>query len=152
MQFAWALCEAVDFFGVGEGPIFVVDMLAFLRYVCVIGIFMSVGISCDPAQTVERMNAVYRLDLEAIVRRGYIRALVDNNSTSYFIYRGRAMGYEYELLQLLAKQLNVKLKITVTNGIDHAIQQLQAGEGDILAFPLTINKPRKELIAFTQPQ
>ncbi len=128
-----------------------VGMLAFLRYVCVIGIFMSVGISCDPAQTAARMKPVYQLDLEAIVRRGYIRALVDNNSTSYFIYRGRAMGYEYELLQLLAKQLNVKLKITVTNGVDRAIQQLQAGEGDILAFPLTINKPRKEFIAFTQP-
>lgn len=61
------------------------------------------------------------------------------------------MGYEYELLQQLAKQLKVKLKIKVTTGVERAIEQLNAGEGDILAFPLTINKPRKEWITFSRP-
>lgn len=91
------------------------------------------------------------LDLEAIKSRGYINALVDNNSTSYFIYKGVPMGYEYELLHLFAKELGVELRIKVTSGIERAIEQLNQGEGDILAFPLTISKDRKKYIRFTKP-
>jgi len=91
------------------------------------------------------------VDLDAIKKRGYINVLVDNNSTSYFIYKGVPMGYEYELLQFLAKELEVELKIKVTSGIERAIEQLNSGEGDILAFPLTINKERKKYITFTKP-
>jgi membrane-bound lytic murein transglycosylase F len=61
-----------------------------------------------------------KIDLDDIVKRGYITALVDNNSFSYFIYKGHPMGYEYELLRLLAKQLKVGLKIKVTSGVEHA--------------------------------
>ncbi len=93
---------------------------------------------------------VVEIDLEAIRARGYLNALVDNNSTSYFIYKGVPMGYEYELLQLLAKELGVGLKIKVTSGIERAIEQLNRGEGDILAFPLTINKERKKFVTFTK--
>ena len=53
------------------------------------------------------------------------------------------MGYEYELLRLLAKQLKVGLKIRVTSGVEHAFEQLNSGEGDIVAFPLTITKAQK---------
>ena len=61
------------------------------------------------------------------------------------------MGYEYELLTLLAKQLNVDLKIKVTSGVEKGIVQLNSGEGDILAFPLTITKERTQYVNFTQP-
>lgn len=91
------------------------------------------------------------VDLAAIKKRGYINALVDNNSISYFIYKGHPMGYEYELLQLLAKHLDVALKIKVTSGVEPAIRQLNEGEGDIIAFPLTINKARRKLVTFTRP-
>ncbi len=92
-----------------------------------------------------------QLDLDAIVKRGYINALVDNNSISYFIYKGHPMGYEYELLKLLAEHLNVDLKIKVTSGIERAIEQLNSGEGDIIAFPLAITKPLKTSVSFTYP-
>lgn len=90
-------------------------------------------------------------DLKAIKKRGYLIALVDNNSISYLIYKGQAMGYEYELLTLLAKELHVSLKVKVTSGVENAIDQLNNGLGDILAFPLTINKSRKQFVNFTRP-
>jgi membrane-bound lytic murein transglycosylase F len=93
-----------------------------------------------------------QIDLEAIKKRGYLNALVDNNSTSYFIYKGVPMGYEFELLELFAKELGVGLKIKVTSGIERAIEQLNSGEGDILAFPMTVNKERKKYITFTKAQ
>src|SRR5690606_13942027 len=91
------------------------------------------------------------VDLDSILRRGYISALVDNNSISYFIYKGEPMGYDYELLKLFADHLNVDLKINVTKGIGAAIDKLNKGEGDILAYPMTITKHRKQFISFTRP-
>src|SRR5262245_38945563 len=88
-------------------------------------------------------------DLDAIKKRGVLTALVDNNSFSYFIYKGRPMGYEYELLKLLAKHLNVDLKIKVISGVDNGISQLNDGGGDILAFPLTVTKERTGYVNFT---
>ena len=43
------------------------------------------------------------LDLAQIRQRGFLRAIVDNNSISYFIYRGQTMGFEYELLQEIGR-------------------------------------------------
>jgi len=88
-------------------------------------------------------------DLEAIRKRGYLEALVDNNSVSYFIYKGRSMGYEYELLQRLASELKVELKIKLITGIEEAIDKLNRGEGDVIAFPLTITKERTQYVSFT---
>ncbi len=128
-------------------------MLARARYFLTITIVLSLCFSCNNAEKDNsNLNPAVSIDLDAIVKRGYITALVDNNSVSYFIYKGRPMGYEYELLQLLAKSLKVDLRIKITSGVERAIQQVNKGEGDILAFPLSINKSRKERLAFTRPQ
>lgn len=91
------------------------------------------------------------IDLEAIRERGYLTALIDNTSISYFIYKGRTMGFEYELLKRLADYLKVSLKIKLVAGIEQAYDLLNKGEGDILAFPLAITEERKEFLSFTDP-
>ncbi len=127
-------------------------MLVAFRYFLVFSLVFALFSSCDQSPRVNfTTGPEVDLDLEAIVRRGYINALVDNNSVSYFIYKGEPMGYEYELLNLFAKHLGVDLKIKVTSGIDRAIDQLNKGEGDIIAFPLTVTKERKKYMAFTRP-
>jgi len=90
-------------------------------------------------------------DLDQIRKRGYINALVDNNSVSYFIYKGAPVGYEYELLQRFARSINVDLKIKVITGVEEAFNLLNRGEGDVIAFPLTINMERKAYVSFTNP-
>ena len=90
-------------------------------------------------------------DLNDIKKRGYLEAIIDNNSISYFIYKGTPMGYEYELLRYLCKSLKVKLKVKVISGIEEAIDQLNKGGGDVLAFPLTVTKERTNYISFTHP-
>jgi membrane-bound lytic murein transglycosylase F len=89
------------------------------------------------------------LDLKAIQKRGELNVVLDNNSVSYFIYKGNPMGYEYELLQRLAKHLKVSLKIKVISSIDEAFTLLNTGETDIVAFPLSITKDRTNYFAFT---
>lgn len=90
-------------------------------------------------------------DLAEIKKRGYLEAILDNNSISYFIYKGTPMGYEYELLQYFCKSMKVQLKIKVISGIEEAIDQLNKGNGDVLAFPLTVTKERTNYISFTKP-
>lgn len=92
------------------------------------------------------------LDLDSIRHRGQLVALVDNNSFSYFLYKGQPMGYDYELLDRLAKHLKVRLKLKLVSGVENGIRKLNAGEGDILAFPLTITPERLNYVRFTKPQ
>lgn len=125
-------------------------MLVMFRYFLAAGLLFAVLSSCNQSQKVNfATDPEVELDLDAILKRGYINALVDNNSVSYFIYKGQPMGYEYELLNLFAKHLKVDLKIKVTSGTDRAIDQLNKGEGDLIAFPLTITKDRKQYVAFS---
>ena len=114
-------------------------------------ILLLIIFSCNTLDKNKLTSPEVNFDLKEIQQRGYLTALVDNNSFSYFIYKGRSMGYEYELLNLLAKELKVDLKIKVISGVEKAIEQLNSGEGDILAFPLTITKERTQYVSFSQP-
>ncbi|HET9053979.1 MAG TPA: transporter substrate-binding domain-containing protein [Cyclobacteriaceae bacterium] len=118
------------------------------RYLC---FFLLFALSCSQPNSTTLPAPEVEIDLEAIKKRGYITALVDNNSFSYFIYKGRPIGFEYELLRLLAKQLKVELKIKIISGVENGIHQLNTGEGDILAFPLTVTKERTEYVSFSRP-
>jgi membrane-bound lytic murein transglycosylase F len=127
-------------------------MLVRFRHFLATAVVFAVCFSCNQSQKVNfATDPEVQLDLDAIKKRGYINALVDNNSISYFIYKGQPMGYEYELLSLFAQTLDVDLKIKVTSGIDRAMDQLNKGEGDIIAFPLTITKERNKYVAFSRP-
>jgi membrane-bound lytic murein transglycosylase F len=127
-------------------------MLVMVRYFIAFCLVFAVFSSCNTSPEINfTTDPEVALDLDGIIKRGYLNALVDNNSVSYFIYKGEPMGYEYELLTLFAKELNVGLKITVTSGINRAIDQLNKGEGDIIAFPLTVTKERKKYVSFSKP-
>lgn len=89
------------------------------------------------------------LDLKDILQRGYLNALVDNNSMSYFYYKGGAMGYEYELLKRLTQHLKIELRIKVITSIEDATDMLNKGYGDVIAFPFTVTTERKKIVQFT---
>lgn len=127
-------------------------MLVSLRHFLVFWVVLVGFSACDPSpRTNFSPSPEVTSDLDDIVKRGYINALVDNNSVSYFIYKGQPMGYEYELLNRFAKHLGVDLKIKVTSGVDRAMDQLNKGEGDIIAFPLTMTKERNKYVSFSNP-
>ena len=89
------------------------------------------------------------LDLDKIIKRGYITAIMDNSSTGLFLYKGRPMGYEYELLSIFADSIGVELRFDITPDLAEAFDKLNRGEGDILAYNLTVTKERRERIEFT---
>lgn len=89
------------------------------------------------------------LDLDKIIERGKLVALTGYNAYSYFIYKGQPMGFEYDLLTRLADELNVAIEIKVVRELDKMFEMLENGEGDLIAFNLTVTKERSEKYAFT---
>jgi len=90
-------------------------------------------------------------ELSRIMKSGKLKVVVDYNSTNYFIYRGRPMGFKYELLQHLAHDMGLKLEISVSNNLEETFNGLRTKRFDLVAKNLTITKARNELIDFTRP-
>lgn len=90
-------------------------------------------------------------NLEQVMQRGTLRVVTDFNSTSYFIYRGQPMGYQYEMLQELADHLGVKLEVLVNNDLDEKFRMLEENEVDLIAVNLTVTKERRTEMDFTVP-
>jgi len=88
-------------------------------------------------------------DLAQIRERGSITVVAPYNSTTYFIYQGEPLGYEYELLAAFAKDLGVALKIVVVTDPKSLISALNEGEGDIAAARLVPTPENQTLAAFT---
>jgi membrane-bound lytic murein transglycosylase F len=89
-------------------------------------------------------------DLKAIKEDGVLHAITIYSSTSYFLYKGMPMGFEFELLSRLAKELGLRLKITIAEDINDLFDMLNNGDGDLIAYGLTITEPRKNLVSFTK--
>lgn len=92
-----------------------------------------------------------RTDLEQIRQNGKLVAITSYSSTSYFLYRGKPMGYEYELLKKLCEHLHLDLEIKVAGNMDMIIDMLLRGEGDIISYGMAITRERMKKMVFTEP-
>jgi len=91
------------------------------------------------------------IDLKEIKAAGKLKAIIDNSSTSYFIYKGQAMGFEYELLSRFAKHIDVELEVETIDDMGEMIKALKNNQGDVIAANLTITKKRKTEIDYSHP-
>ena len=89
-------------------------------------------------------------DLDRIKQRGKLIALTETSSTTYFLYKGNPMGFEYELLRQFAKHLGVELEIKVIKDWDKIFVDLMEGRADIIASNLTVTNERKKIVNFTE--
>jgi membrane-bound lytic murein transglycosylase F len=94
-------------------------------------------------------NSVDR-DLDHITEDGVLKALVVYSSTSYFLYKGQPMGFEYEILERLADHLNLKLEILISDDLDAQFEVLNRGDVDLIAHGMTITNQRKREVDFTE--
>ena len=62
----------------------------------------------------KRKEYIVDYDLDKIKERGYLTAIMDNSSTGLFVYKGKTMGYEYELLKLFCDEQDIQLRINIT--------------------------------------
>ena len=88
------------------------------------------------------------VDLEQIKKDDTLRVAMNNSATSYFIYHGQPMGFEYDLLKRLSDHLQLTLEIVIENDSDDAIELLTDGEIDIVAHKMARNN-KMDQIKFT---
>lgn len=96
-------------------------------------------------------NSGGSMDLPAILKRGKLIVLAENSTSSYFIYKGRQMGFEYELLKEFANELGVGLEVKIVSDLNDITKQLNKGEADILACNLAVTSEIKSTINFSKP-
>src|SRR3954471_156287 len=89
-------------------------------------------------------------DLEEIRARGTLTVLAPYNSTTYFVYRGEPLGYEYELLRAFAESQGLKLKMVVVTDPKSLLPLLNSGEGDVAASRLVPTPEGEAQAAFTR--
>lgn len=106
-------------------------------------------ISCKADKFKIRENKIS--DWEEIQAKKVLTILAENGPASYFIYKGRNMGYEYELLYQFAKDNDVRLHIKMVQNLDSIFNQLYNFEGDLIACNLTITPEREKKVRFTTP-
>ena len=99
----------------------------------------------------QHREAIARGDLAEIQRRRVLRVLTRNNPVTYFLYKGRQHGFEYELASMLAEDLGVRLEMVVAPERKDLIPWLLEGRGDVIAASLTVTEGRGERVAFSQP-
>ncbi len=131
---------------------------AYTRNKIIFSLFIITGIVCIYlSKTTNKQSAESHLvpssnyDLSQIKKRGKLVALTDNSSTSFYIYKGDSLGYEYEQLRLFAESIGVELQIIVAKNMDTIFSQLNDCEVDIIAANLTVTKERSELVDFSEP-
>lgn len=89
--------------------------------------------------------------LSDIRDRGSIRVITSYGPFSYFLYRGEPLGFEYQLSGRLGKWLDLEVDIVPATDIGEMFEMLESGEGDVIAYRLSVTADRRERVQFSDP-
>ena len=98
---------------------------------------LLMGISCGRKDTLHKIKA-----------SGVITLITRNNAHCYYIYRDKAMGFEFDLAKAFSEHLGVKLEV-ITPTWDGLFDALNKGEGDLVAASMTITPSRQSQADFS---
>src|SRR5262249_49453039 len=94
-------------------------------------------------------NKLSTADLDGIRTEGALRIITRNNATSYFLYRGREAGFDFELARMLATDLGLRLQVVVPPSRRDLVPYLSEGRGDIILPWLSTDADRADCVAST---
>jgi len=112
-------------------------------YISICALFL---VSCSFFKNDKQGEIPY--DLPEILAKDTITAVTLNTSTSYFIYKMHQMGYEYDLIENLAKSLGLELNLKIAENINRLEEMLNNGEADIVAYPVQMDNTMKTKFLF----
>ena len=85
-------------------------------------------------------------DFDSIRAKDTLNVLTLYSSTSYFLYKGEEMGYEYELIRKFAQDHDLVLNMVIARNMSNMIDMLNRGEGDIIAYDVPITGDTKDVV------
>ncbi len=72
-----------------------------------------------------------------------------NSATTFFEGRDGLTGFEYDLVQMFAKELGREVRFVVPKSFDETLPMIARGKADFAAAGITVTKARKQLVRFT---
>ncbi|KMQ49370.1 Soluble lytic murein transglycosylase [Chitinispirillum alkaliphilum] len=97
------------------------------------------------------LNEISTGDFDSIKERNVIRFVTRNNAASYWIHRGREVGFDFELMNAFANNLGMNLKIMVADSRDDLLNWVKEGRADIAAATITKTNSREKIVDFSHP-
>jgi peptidoglycan lytic transglycosylase F len=94
---------------------------------------------------------IYFADLNEIKKRKVLRVLTRNTSSTFFIYKGEQLGFEYELAKEFAKSIGVLLEMVIPPSREALLEYLESGKGDLIAASMTRTIEREKRFFFSAP-
>ena len=90
-------------------------------------------------------------DFDEIHASRTLRVLIANSSSSYYVLRGEEYGFEYELANQIARELDVHLQVVLPEAALTPVEMLQAGVVDVIAMPVLPAERSHDNLALTVP-
>ncbi|RME24319.1 MAG: hypothetical protein D6806_09765 [Deltaproteobacteria bacterium] len=90
-------------------------------------------------------------DLDEIRRYGGLRVAMLNNPVAYFIYRGQEVGFQYELAELLAARLGLRLEVVVPETPADTARLVAEGYADVAFLSPNPSDPYQGELVWSEP-
>ena len=138
------------------------SLCAFAEADCLKPALRSGSLESSPQGTTQSLSLPQERwtgDLDEMVKRQQVRALVVYSRSAFFYDQGRPEGLSYEALQEFQRTLNRelhtgRLPLAITFlpvGYDELERDLQSGVGDLIAIPVAITPEREQRVSFSTP-
>ena len=91
-------------------------------------------------------------DWDRILATGRLRMLTVNQPTTYYLWRGELLGFEYELVHSFASANDLELEVVVAADFGELFEWIGMGRGDLIAASLVRTDEREAMdMRFTRP-
>jgi membrane-bound lytic murein transglycosylase F len=72
-----------------------------------------------------------------------------NSATTFYEGRDGLSGFEYDLVQMFAREVGREVRFVVPNSFDETLPMVARGKADFAAAGITVTETRKQLVRFT---
>lgn len=90
-------------------------------------------------------------DYAEIKKSGVLKAVTEYNALSFYVNKDTISGFDYELLNMFAKEKGLKLEITPEMSFEKRLKGISEGKYDMIAMGMATTTSLKDSLLFTRP-
>ncbi len=105
----------------------------------------SINYFIENYRLVNSLPDIFKGDFSKQKNKGQIRLITQNDPSSYFLWKNKLMGFEYDLIRRFALDNKLTLKVLVASDFKQMYQWLTEGRGDIVAASIEVTNLRKKV-------